>query len=154
MQMGGPFLGRARPHNVHPRGGENRGKDNAWICPQRCYLHINYVQSPGRVCVCVCARVCVCIMIEWAHVGVCERGNLVLLASSFLSEIKVKWVIYHEHMWLGHFPLVCVHKYAAVLKVCGASATGVCVCVCVHACTRSCSCVRTQWPLVFGLRHD
>lgn len=83
--------------------------------------------------------VCVCIMIEWAHEEVCEQGNPVLLVSSFLSEIKVKWVIYHEDVWLGHFPLVCVHKYAALLKVCGgASAARECVCVHVHTPAAAC----------------
>lgn len=64
-----------------------------------CYLHIYYVHSA--------LPTCVYIMNEWAHVGVCEQGSPVSLVSSFLSEIKVKWVIYHEDMWLGHFSLVC-----------------------------------------------
>lgn len=76
---------------------------------------------------------CVYIMNEWAHVGVCEQGSPVLLVSSFLSEIKVKWVIYHEDMWPGHFSLVCVRVHVcasilkAILKVCGARAAAVCM---------------------------
>lgn len=71
--------------------------------------------------------------------GVCAQGNPVSLVSSFLSEIKLKWVIYHQDVWLGPFPAVRVHKYAAALKVCGASGACECARALEHA----------RWPLVF-----
>lgn len=51
-----------------------------------------------KLCALHSANVCVYIMNEQVHVGVREQGSPVSLVSSFLSEIKVKWVIYHEDM--------------------------------------------------------
>lgn len=112
-----------------------RAKENAWML-----LLFTYILC--ALCLCVC----VYIVNEWAHVGVCDQGSPVSLVSSFLSEIKVKWVIYHEDLWLGHFSLVCVRVHVcasilkAILKVCGARAAA----VCVH--TRVCA----RWSLVFA----
>lgn len=73
--------------------------------------------------------------------GVCERGNPVWLVSSFLSEIKVKWVIYHEGCVTGTVPSVRVCVGGAHTQICshsqGVWCQRVCVCVCpAAACVR------------------
>lgn len=60
-----------------------------------------YMWPLWRICV-RCERVSMCL-----SALVCLYGNPVSLTSSFLSEIKVKWVIYHENMWLGLLSLPC-----------------------------------------------
>lgn len=57
-----------------------------------------------RVSMCMSAPVCLC-------------GNPVSLTSSFLSEIKVKWVIYHENMWLGLLSLPCPLRLCACVHL-------------------------------------
>lgn len=103
----------------------DRGRGHEHACLHNdasCYFtfRVNVHCSSSRTA----CRACIylCVYYEWVRMTVCVCGNPVSLVSSFLSEIKVKWVIYHENMWLGHLSLprsLCIY---------------VCVCVFLCAC--------------------